>query len=51
MRLKKIAKKRNLKLINLNEEFKKIKSQNKFEFPEDLMKKFKKYLGIEAINV
>ncbi len=30
--LKKIAKKRNLKLINLNEEFKKIKSQNKFEF-------------------
>ena len=28
-----------------------VRSQNKFEFPEDLMKKFKKYLDIEAINV
>ena len=28
-----------------------VRSQNKFEFPEDLMKKFKKYLDLEAINV
>ena len=28
-----------------------VRSKNKFEYPEDLIKKFKKYLDCEAINV
>ena len=28
-----------------------VRSENKFEYPEDLIKKFKKYLDCEAINV
>ena len=28
-----------------------IRSENKFEYPKDLIKKFKKYLDLEAINV
>ena len=28
-----------------------IRSKNKFEYPKDILKKFKKYLDLEAINV
>ena len=28
-----------------------IRSKNKFEYPNDFIKKFKKYLDLEAINV
>ena len=28
-----------------------VRSENKFEYPKDLIKKFEKYLNLEAINV
>ena len=28
-----------------------VRSDDKFEYPEDLLKKFKKYLDLEALNV